>query len=58
MGTLQERIIEKLVAELSEKKALSAEKLTTLRELLQKKDAKLRPETLVDIFTRDDGEVA
>lgn len=58
MVNLQETIVEKLVAELSEKKALSAEKITALRELLQKMDAKLRPDDLVGVFTSDDGEVA
>ncbi|MBN9586099.1 MAG: hypothetical protein J0G34_11995 [Afipia sp.] len=57
MATIHEAIVEKLVAELSDKKTLSALKIEALHNLL-KADAKLRPDYLIQIFTDDDGEVA
>lgn len=57
MATIQEKIVEKLVAELSEKKTLSAPKISALRELLRK-DSKVRADDLVEIFTGDDGGIA
>jgi hypothetical protein len=57
MATIQEMIVEKLVAELSEKTTLSAPKISALRELLRK-DSKVRADDLVAIFIGDDGEVA
>lgn len=57
MATIHEAIVEKLVAELSDKKTLSAVKIEALHNLL-KADAKLRPDDLIQIFTDDDGEVA
>lgn len=57
MATIQEKIVEKLVTELSEKKSLDAAKIGALRELFRK-DSKIRVDDLVQIFTSDDGGVA
>lgn len=57
MATIYDKIVEKLVAELSSKKPLSAKKIGALRDLL-KADAKVRPDDLIDIFSSDGGEVA
>jgi hypothetical protein len=57
MATIHETIVEKLAAELSDKKILSTEKIEALLKLL-KAEAKLRPDDLIQIFTEDDGEVA
>lgn len=57
MATIQEKIVERLIAELSEKKTLSAPKIAALQELLNK-HSKVRADDLVQIFTGDDNEVA
>lgn len=57
MANLQETIVEKFIAELSDNKSLSAEKIRALRDLLQT-DAKIRADDLVKIFANDGGELA
>lgn len=57
MATLQEMIVEKFIAELSDNKSLSVEKISALRDLLQR-DAKVRADDLVKIFANDGGQLA
>lgn len=57
MSTIHETIVEKLIAELTDKKSLSAEKIKVLHSLLIA-DGKLRPDDLIQLFSADDGEVA
>jgi hypothetical protein len=56
MSTIHEKIVGKLIAELTEKKSLSAEKIKALQSLLSA-DGKLRPDDLIQLFSADDGEV-
>ncbi|MCA1545024.1 hypothetical protein I6F18_34625 [Bradyrhizobium sp. NBAIM32] len=56
MATIHEKIVEKLVAELINKKSLSAEKINALQSLL-KTGGKLRSDDLIELFSRDDGDV-
>jgi hypothetical protein len=56
MSTIHEKIVGKLIAELTEKKSLSAEKIKALQSLLSA-DGKLRPDDLTQLFSADDGEV-
>jgi hypothetical protein len=57
MATLQEMIVEKIIAELSDNKSLSVEKISALRDLLQR-NAKVRADDLVKIFANDGGQLA
>ncbi|WIW50117.1 hypothetical protein ML401_37035 (plasmid) [Bradyrhizobium sp. 62B] len=57
MSTIHEKIVEELIAELADKKSLSAEKTKALHSLLIA-DGKLRPDDLIQLFSADEGEVA
>ena len=57
MATLQHIIVEKFLAKQSNDKTIPPEKIEQIRALLSKRK-KLRPEDLVNIFTRAaDGDV-
>ncbi len=57
MATLQEMILAKFIAKMSDDKSLSEEKIRALHDLLQR-DAKVRADDLVRIFANEGGELA